>query len=72
MRNRFSLFRFPQFARLKKGDRFFYDLRGQPGSFSLEQLDQIRRVTFSRLVCDNSDDIREIQPLAFLLPDKDV
>ena len=63
---------FVQFARLKKGDRFFYDLRGQPGSFSLEQLDQIRRVTFSRLVCDNGDDIREIQPLAFLLPDKDV
>lgn len=23
-----------QFARLKKGDRFFYDLGGQPGSFS--------------------------------------
>ena len=23
-----------QFARLKKGDRFFYDIGGQPGSFS--------------------------------------
>ena len=23
-----------QFARLKKGDRYFYDLGGQPGSFS--------------------------------------
>jgi len=24
-----------QFARLKKGDRFFYDLQGQAGSFTL-------------------------------------
>ena len=26
-----------QFARLKKGDRFFYDLEGQAGSFKLNQ-----------------------------------
>ena len=27
-----------QFARLKKGDRFFYDLGGQAGSFKLNQV----------------------------------
>ena len=34
-----------QFARLKKGDRFFYDLGGQTGSFSSQQLDEVREDT---------------------------
>ena len=29
---------YDQFARLKKGDRFFYDLQGQAGSFKLNQV----------------------------------
>ncbi len=80
-----------QFERLKKGDRFFYDLEDQAGSFTLGktvtlphfkectfesmsccpttgQLIEIRKVTFSRLICDNSDNIKKIQPLAFQLP----
>jgi len=27
-----------QFARLKKGDRFFYDRQGEPGSFTLSNV----------------------------------
>ena len=72
-----------QFARLKKGDRYFYDLEGQGGSFKLNQvqfqfyllwglhhifilqLDEIRRVSMSRLICDNTDQITIMQPLAF-------
>jgi len=57
------------FARLKKGDRFFYDLRGQSGSFSADQLDEIRKVSLARLICDNTE-IPQIQPLVMRLPNK--
>jgi len=52
------------FARLKFGDRFFHDLKGQAGSFTEAQLDQIRQSSIARLICDNTN-INEIQPLAF-------
>ncbi|EFX80428.1 hypothetical protein DAPPUDRAFT_304119 [Daphnia pulex] len=55
-----------QFLRLKRGDRYFYDLGGQAGSFTEEQLDEIRKTSYSRIVCDNSD-IRYLQPLVFKL-----
>ncbi|KAK8376103.1 hypothetical protein O3P69_008672 [Scylla paramamosain] len=57
-----------QFARLKKGDRYFYDLGGQPGSFSEVQLQEIRKSSWARVICDNTDTIRAVQPLAFQLP----
>ncbi|EFX63496.1 hypothetical protein DAPPUDRAFT_268331 [Daphnia pulex] len=44
-----------QFLKLKRGDRFFYDLAGQPSSFTKDQLTEIRRASFARLVCDNSN-----------------
>ncbi|KAF2356989.1 hypothetical protein FHG87_012251 [Trinorchestia longiramus] len=56
-----------QFARAKKGDRFFYDVGGQPGSFTPGQLTQIRRASWARILCDNTN-IRGVQPLAFRLP----
>ena len=60
-----------QFARLKKGDRFFYDLSPNlpavTSSFTLEQLNEIRKVSMSRLICQNTD-IGDIQPFAFQLP----
>jgi len=52
------------FARLRFGDRFFYDLKGQAGSFTEDQLDQIRKISMARIICDNTN-IEEIQPLAF-------
>jgi len=61
-----------QFARLKKGDRYFYDLGNQAGSFTPAQLNEIRRTSMSRLICDNGDRISEMQPLAFQLPNSQV
>ncbi|XP_043244818.1 peroxidase-like isoform X2 [Amphibalanus amphitrite] len=58
-----------QFVRLRFGDRFFYDLGGQPGSFTKAQLTQLRRASWSRLLCDTvGADFSAIQPLAFFQP----
>lgn len=58
-----------QFARLKKGDRFFYDLGVDSRlAFSPGQLEQLRRTSLARIICDNTDRVTSIQPLAFKLP----
>merc|ERR1712018_844695 len=58
-----------QFARLKKGDKFFYDLGvDQRRAFTLPQLDEIRKTSMARIICDNTDEIDSIQPLAFKMP----
>ena len=51
------------FSNTRAGDRFFYE---NPGVFSRGQLRQIRRGTLSRVICDNSDGINDIQPDAYL------
>jgi len=56
-----------QFARLKKGDRYFYDLDRQSGSFSSGQLQEIRKASMSRILCDNSG-VTQLQPLVFQVP----
>jgi len=60
-----------QFARLKKGDRFFYDLSPNlpsvKSAFTIAQLNEIRKISMSRLICTNTD-IGDIQPFAFQLP----
>nr|CAH0100262.1 unnamed protein product [Daphnia galeata] len=54
-----------QFQRTKNGDRFFYDIGGQPHSFTLDQLNQIRQSSLARIICDNNDgSVNKIQPLA--------
>ena len=52
------------FARMRFGDRFFYDNENQAGSFTEDQLNQIRRTSLARIICDNTK-IEEIQPMAF-------
>ncbi|XP_047106680.1 uncharacterized protein LOC124775853 [Schistocerca piceifrons] len=58
-----------QFHYLRRGDRYWYENDLPPSSFTKEQLNEIRKVSLARVICDNSDGLREIQPEAFL--DKD-
>lgn len=58
-----------QFVNLRRGDRFWYENSGYPAQFTLEQLDEIRKSTSARLICDNSDDIETIQASPMLVAD---
>ncbi|XP_069177766.1 salivary peroxidase/catechol oxidase-like isoform X1 [Procambarus clarkii] len=55
-----------QFARLRVGDRFYYENGGLESSFTEAQLDQIRQTSLARVMCDNSDNLEMMQPLAFV------
>ena len=83
-----------QFYRWKNGDRFWYEIEGQPHSFTpgntkfntpsdlwnwqmlldlnvlliVEQLDEIRKLTLSRVVCDTSDYIVNVTVNAWAPP----
>ena len=50
------------FRALREGDRFYYE---NPGVFTPEQLNEIKKASLSRVLCDNGDDIRVAQPNAF-------
>ncbi|KAJ8718792.1 hypothetical protein PYW07_016348 [Mythimna separata] len=62
-----------QFARHKKGDRFFYEHGPDvnPGAFTPIQLEEIKKVTLARLICDNRDGIELVSmpPAACLRDD---
>ncbi|VVC27285.1 Hypothetical protein CINCED_3A000564 [Cinara cedri] len=42
------------FYRFKAGDRFFYDIQGQPGSFTLEQIQSLKNISLSNVMCSSS------------------
>ncbi|CAH0398998.1 unnamed protein product [Chilo suppressalis] len=48
-----------QFSRIKRGDRYFYENGPDvnPGAFTPGQLAEIKKVTLSRIICDNKDGI---------------
>lgn len=52
------------FSRLRAGDRFWFE---NPGVFTTDQLEEIRKASIARVICDNADDIDEIQSDAFRL-----
>ena len=46
------------------GDRFYYEFAGA-GGFTEPQLAELRRASLARVTCDNGDNIKLMQPLAF-------
>lgn len=54
-----------QFRRLRDGDRFWYE---NPSVFKPEQLTQIKQSSLARVICDNGDNITEINENVFVLP----
>ncbi|XP_043785749.1 uncharacterized protein LOC122711243 [Apis laboriosa] len=58
-----------QFNNLRRGDRFWYENSGEENSFTAGQLQQIRRVTLSQVLCITMDDIETVQPFVFLTRD---
>jgi len=56
-----------QFSRLKDGDRFYFEFDTYKYPLTLDQIDEIRQVTFSRLACLVLDGIQEVPQNAFLI-----
>ncbi|CAH2009741.1 unnamed protein product [Acanthoscelides obtectus] len=61
-----------QFARLKRGDRYFFENhpRINPSYFEPAQLAEIRKTSMARIVCDNADGLSlgMVQPEVFKVP----
>jgi len=58
-----------QFLNLRHGDRFWYENGDKDSAFTPSQLSEVRKMTLSRLICDNLDDVDTVQKWVFLLPD---
>ncbi|VDM96570.1 unnamed protein product, partial [Thelazia callipaeda] len=58
-----------QFEKARRGDRFWYENFFAPSAFSLEQLNEIRKTTLARIVCDNANGIQKVQQNVFTLAD---
>ena len=54
------------FKALRLGDRFWYETDERETRFTLGQLETLRNTTLARIICDNSDGIRQIQPRVLL------
>lgn len=58
-----------QFQRLRKCDRFWHETSNPFVRFSESQLNEIRKMSLSKIICQNSDSITSIQRIAMDLPD---
>ncbi|XP_031834050.1 peroxidase isoform X2 [Nomia melanderi] len=54
-----------QFYQTRVGDRYWYERGDQKVAFTIEQLNEIRKASISRLFCDNGDHITEMQLRGF-------
>lgn len=54
-----------QFKKTRKGDRFWYEMIDDVGSFTKDQLKEIYKSNMARIICDNSDRIENIQKSSF-------
>lgn len=58
-----------QFRKLRTCDRFWYENDNAFTRLNLEQLEEIRKTTLSRIICDNTDNFVTIQKSVLDLPD---
>ncbi|XP_043221508.1 peroxidase-like isoform X1 [Amphibalanus amphitrite] len=61
-----------QFRVLKFGDRFWFENQGFPSSFTHEQIDEIRKIKLSSVICANGDHIERAQLYVMVLPDHEI
>ncbi|RWS11097.1 Peroxidase-like protein, partial [Dinothrombium tinctorium] len=54
-----------QMYNLKYGDRFWFEHESQVGSFTFDQLREIKKITLAKIICANSDNIHAIQKNVF-------
>lgn len=56
-----------QFRDFKKGDRFFYENGPSDTAFDIEQLNEVRKTSLARVICNNFD-LNFVQPNVFFQP----
>ena len=54
-----------QFNDTRRGDRFWYENNEPLTGFPIAQLEEIRKCSLARVICDNSDGVFSIQPKVF-------
>lgn len=54
-----------QMEKYRSGDRFWYERDDHLTAFTLKQLDEIRKVTMARVICDNLDGATRSLPWVF-------
>ena len=57
-----------QFQKIKRCDRFWYENNGPGNRFSEAQLTEIRKITLSKIICENCDIVGDIQRSIFDQP----
>lgn len=55
-----------QFKDLKTGDRYYYENGPSQSAFTLDQLNEIKKISLARIIC-NDFDVSRIQKNVFLL-----
>ncbi|CAK9299408.1 unnamed protein product, partial [Gordionus sp. m RMFG-2023] len=58
-----------QFMRLRRGDRFWYESNIEPNKFTSHQINEIKKIKLSRILCQTMDIHKNIQPDSFLVAD---
>ncbi|CAF0855202.1 unnamed protein product [Adineta ricciae] len=57
-----------QFNDIRRGDRFFYETQNPTIGFTSDQLNEIRRISLSNILCQTVKDMNEIQIDALRMP----